>query len=328
MKMPRSTNALLLCAFLAFVSSAHGQPIAPDYPSRPMRLIVPLSPGGLVDTFARTVGQYFSERFGQPVVVENRPGASQAIAAEALARSAPDGYTLLLATQSGIISTTVVRKSLPYDVLRDFAPISMLFESPLYLVVHPSVPANSVAELIKLAKAQPGKLSFATIGTGTAPHIACALFMKMTGVDLLHVPYKGSASAMADLLSGQVQLMFEGGVSSLPQARTGKLRALATTAARRTEAMPSLATVSEAGVPGYELNTWFGLMTNAGVPRTIIDRLNREAGAVLRLPATHEKFKAAGIELLPSTPEAFAERIRSELPKWTRIMRELGIQPE
>ena len=327
MRKPHCFTAAILCG-LGIAFSAHGQVTASDYPSRPIRLIVPLSPGGLVDTFGRTVAQVFSERLGQPVVVENRPGASQAIAAEALARSDPDGYTLMLATQSGIISTTVLRKTLPYDPVRDFATISMLFESPLYLVVHPSVPAHSVAELIKLAKAQPGKLSFATIGTGTAPHIGAALFMKLTGVEFLHVPYKGSARAITDLLSGQVQLMFEGGVSSLPHARAGKLRALATTAPRRTGAMPALPTIAEAGVPGYELTTWFGLMTNAGAPRPIIDRLNREAGEMLKLPATHEKFKAAGIELMPSTPEAFAQRIRAEIPRWTKIMREIGIQPE
>jgi tripartite-type tricarboxylate transporter receptor subunit TctC len=313
--------AAILCGLIC---SACGQ----AYPSHPIRLVVPLSPGGLVDTFARSVAQHFSERLGQPVVVENRPGASQALAAEALARSEPDGYTLLLGTQSGIISTTVLRKTLPYDPVRDFATISLLFESPLYLVVHPSVPARSVAELINLARAQPGQLGFATIGNGTAPHIAAAWFMKMAGIDLLHVPYKGSSQAMTDLLSGRVQLMFEGGVSSLPHARTGKLRALATTAARRTEAMPALPTVAEAGLPGYEVSTWFGLMTNAGVPRTIIDRLNREAGEMLRLPATREKFKEAGIELTPSTPEAFALRIRAEIPQWTRIMRDIGIQAE
>jgi tripartite-type tricarboxylate transporter receptor subunit TctC len=327
MRKPHFFTAAILCG-LGIVFSAYGQVTESDYPSRPIRLIVPLSPGGLVDTFARSVAQHFSERLAQPVVVENRPGASQAIAAEALARSAPDGYTLLLGTQSGIVSTTVLRKTLPYDPLRDFATISILFESPLYLVVHPSVPAHSVAELIKLARAQPGQLSFASIGTGTAPHIGGALFMKMTGSEFLHVPYKGSSQAIADLLSGQVQMMFEGGVSSLPHARAGKLRALATTAARRTGAMPALPTVAEAGVPGYEVNTWFGLMTNAAVPRPIIDRLNREAGEMLKLPATHEKFKAAGIELMPSTPEAFAERIRAEIPQWTRIMREIGIQPE
>lgn len=326
MTLARAAAAVLL--FASLVSIAPGEAAAQEYPAKPVRLIVPLSPGGLVDTFGRAVAQHFTERLGQPVVVENRPGASQAIAAEALARSAPDGYTLLLATQSGIISTTVVRKSLPYDPLRDFAPVTVLFESPLYLVVHPSVPANSVAELISLAKSRPGKLSFATIGNGTAPHIGAALFMTMSGTQMLHVPYKGSSQAIADLLSGQVQLMFEGGVSSLPHVRSGKLRGLGTTAAHRTEAMPGMPTISEAGVPGYEVNTWFGLMTNAGVPRPIIDRLNREAREMLKLPATREKFKAAGIELKGSTPEEFDARIRAELPKWAKIMREIGIHPE
>jgi tripartite-type tricarboxylate transporter receptor subunit TctC len=323
MRTPHFFTALIVCAL---AGSAYGQ--VSDYPSRPIRLIVPLSPGGLVDTFARSVAQHFTERLSQPVVVENRAGASQALAAEALARSQPDGYTLLMGTQSGIISTTVLRKTLPYDPLRDFATVSMLFESPLYLVVHPSVPAQSVAELITLARAQPGKLSFATIGNGTAPHIGAALFMKLAGVEFLHVPYKGSSQAITDLLGGRVQMMFEGGVSSLPHARTGKLRALATTAGRRTEAMPALPTIAEAGVPGYEVCTWFGLMTNAGVPRPIIDRLNREAVDMVKLPATHEKFKDAGIELMSSTPEAFMQRIRAELPQWAKILRDIGIQPE
>ena len=327
MKQSNFATAALLCICLLAAPAAMGQAGRGEYPSQPIRLIVPLSPGGLVDTFGRAVAQHLSRSLGQPVIVENRPGASQAIAADALAKSAPDGYTLLMATQSGIISTTVLRKTLPYDPLRDFATISLLFESPLYLVVHPSVPAKSVAELIALAKAQPGKLAFATIGNGTAPHIGAAMFMKLTGVELLHVPYKGSASAIADLLSGQVQLMFEGGVSSLPHVRSGKLRGLATTAAQRTEAMPAMPTVSEAGVPGYELNTWFGLMTRAGVPRAIIDRLNREMRDMVKLPATHEKFKASGIQLISSTPEEFTQRIRSELPVWSKTLRDIGIQP-
>ncbi len=312
----------------AFSGAFSGTVQAQAYPSKPIRLIVPLAPGGLVDTFARALGQHLTERTGQPVVADNRPGASQAIAAEALARSAPDGYTLMLATQSGIVSTTVLRKTLPYDALRDFAPISMLFVSPLYLVAHPSVQANSVAELIKLAKAQPGKLAFASIGTGTAQHIAAATFMQMTGTELLHVPYKASSTAMADVLSGQVQLFFEGGTSSLPQVRAGKLKGLATTAAQRTEAMPDMPTVAESGVPGYEVATWFGLMTLTGVPRPIIDRLNRESRDMVKSPATHEKFKSAGIELMSSTPEEFAERIRRELPFWTKMMKQIGIEPE
>ena len=324
MQPTRFIDTVLLSACLGLASSAMSQ----DYPSKPIRLIVPLSPGGLVDTFARTLGQHLTERLGQPVVAENRPGASQAIAAEALAKSPPDGYTLMLATQSGIISTTVLRKKLPYNPQRDFAPVSLLFESPLYLVVHPSVPVNSVAELIKLAKAQPGKLSFATIGNGTAPHIGAATFMQMAGVEFLHVPYKGSSAAVNDLLSGQVNMMFEGGVSSLPHVRSGKLKGLGTTAARRTEAMPGMPTIAEAGVPGYEVVTWFGLMTVAGVPRPIIDKLNSEARNMVQRPDTKEKFKAAGIQLKASTPEAFAERIRVELPRWTKMLRDIGIQPE
>ncbi|OGA03362.1 MAG: hypothetical protein A3H35_14000 [Betaproteobacteria bacterium RIFCSPLOWO2_02_FULL_62_17] len=328
MNKPPFFAAVLFCALAPAASMTYAQAGASDYPSRPIRMIVPLSPGGLVDTFGRTVAQHLSDRMGQPVVVENRPGASQAIALEAQSRAAPDGYTLSMATQSGVVSTTVLRKTLPYDALRDLAPISLLFESPLYLVVHPTVPANSIAELIKLARAQPGKLTFATIGTGTAPHIGAAVFMKMAGVELTHVPYKGSAGALTDLLSGQVNMMFEGGVSSLPPARSGKLRALGTTAAKRTGAMPDLPTIAESGVAGYEVNTWFGLITSAGVPRTIIDRLGREAAEMVKLPATREKFRAAGIELMSSTPEAFAQRIRAEIPQWTKIMRDIGIPTE
>ena len=328
MTKPQIAAAVLCCTLAPAASMSLAQSTSSDYPVRPIRMIVPLSPGGLVDTFGRTVAQHLSERMGQPVVVENRPGASQAIALEAQARSAPDGYTLSMATQSGVVSTTVLRKSLPYDALRELATISLLFESPLYLVVHPTVQAASIAELIKLARAQPGKLTFATIGTGTAPHIGAAVFMKLAGVDFTHVPYKGSSQALTDLLSGQVNMMFEGGVSSLPPARIGKLRALGTTAAKRTVAMPELPTIAEAGVPGYEVNTWFGLMTTTGVPRPIIDRLNREAVEMVKLPATQEKFRAAGIELVSSTPEAFAQRIRTEIPLWTKIMRDIGIQPE
>ena len=324
MRPMRPLGAILIAVGLGFAALAGAQ----EYPSKPIRLIVPLSPGGLVDTFARTLGQHLTERLGQPVVADNRPGASQAIAGDALAKSPADGYTLLLATQSGIISTTVLRKSLPYDPLRDLAPVAMLFESPLYLVVHPSVPVNSLAELIRFAKANPGKLSFATIGTGTAPHLGAAIFMQMAGVEFLHVPYKGSAAAMGDVLSGQVNMMFEGGVSSLPQVRSGKLKGLGTTASRRTEAMPGMPTIAEAGVPGYEVVTWFGLMTVAGVPRPIIDKLSVEARNMLQRPETKEKFKSAGIELLWMSPDAMGERIRAELPRWTKLMREIGIQPE
>ena len=301
---------------------------AQTYPNRPIRFIVPYTPGGLGDTFARAVGQGLTERMGQPVVIDNRPGASQAIGADAAAKSPPDGHTLFMGTQSGLVLNAIAKKSLPFDPLRDFAPVSLLFASPLYLVVHPSVPANSVQELLALAKARPGKLTFASIGAGTSQHLAGEMFRTRGKVDIVHVPYKGSAPATTDLLAGQVDMMFEGGVSSLPHVRAGKLRALATTTARRAEAMPQLPTMAEAGMPDFEVTPWFGLVAPAGTPRPVIERLNREVHALLRSPALAEKFAAAGIEITPSSPEELGERIRRDLPYWTRVMRDAGIQPE
>ena len=298
------------------------------YPSRPIRFIVPYTPGGLGDTFARAVGQALSERVGQPVVIDNRPGASQAIGAEATAKAPPDGYTIFMGTQSGLVLNTIARKSLPYNPVKDFAPVSMLFTSPLYLVVHPRVPANSVQELVAAAKARPGKFTFASIGAGSSLHLAGEMLRTRAKVDIVHVPYKGSAPAITDLLSGQVDMMFEGGVSALPHVRSGKLRALATTGRKRTAAMPQLPTMAESGVPDFDVTVWFGLVTPADVPRPIIERLNREVGEILRTAALKEKFAAAGIDITPSTPEELGQRIRADLPYWTGVMRDAGIQPE
>jgi len=298
------------------------------YPSRPIRFIVPYTPGGLGDTFARAVGQALSERVGQPVVIDNRPGASQAIGAEATAKAPPDGYTIFMGTQSGLVLNTIARKSLPYNPVKDFAPVSMLFTSPLYLVVHPTVPANSVQELVAAAKARPGKFTFASIGAGSSLHLAGEMLRTRAKVDIVHVPYKGSAPAITDLLSGQVDMMFEGGVSALPHVRSGKLRALATTGRKRTAAMPQLPTMAESGVPDFDVTVWFGLVTPADVPRPIIERLNREVGGILRTAALKEKFAAAGIDITPSTPEELGQRIRADLPYWTGVMRDAGIQPE
>ncbi|MSQ50597.1 MAG: tripartite tricarboxylate transporter substrate binding protein [Betaproteobacteria bacterium] len=298
------------------------------YANRPLKLIVPLMPGGLVDSFGRALAQHLSDRLGQPVVVENRPGASQAIALETVAKSSPDGYTLLLGPQSGMVLNTVSRKSLPYDVLRDFAPISMLFVTPVFLVVHPSTPATSVRELISLARSNPGKYAFASLGRGTSAHLAGETFKTMAQIDLLHVPYKGSAQASTALLGGDVQMMFEGGVSSLPHVRSGKMRALASTGPTRSEdAIPNLPTMSET-LPGFDRVSWFALFAPAGVPRPIIERLNHEAGEYLRMPSTKEKFLAVGVELAPSTPEELGARLRSELPIYAKTLREAGINPE
>ena len=315
------TQALCLLLVAGYL---HAQP----YPSRPIRFIVPYTPGGLGDSFARAVAQDLAERFRHPVVIDNRPGASQAIGAEATAKAPPDGHTIFMGTQSGLVLNTIARKKLPYDPVRDLAPVSMLFTSPLYLVVHPSVPANSVKELIALAIKRPGKLTFASIGNGTSQHLAGELFRARAQVDIVHVPYKGSSPATTDLLGGQVDMMFEGGVSSLPHVKAGKMRALATTGRKRTEAMPELPTMSEAGVPDFDITVWFGLVAPAKTPAPIIERLNKEVVEILRTPALKEKFSAAGIDITPSTPAELGERIRADLPYYTKLMREAGIQPE
>jgi tripartite-type tricarboxylate transporter receptor subunit TctC len=309
----------LLAAF-----AVHAQP----YPERAIRFIVPYTPGGLGDTFARALGQELAQRMGQAVVVDNRPGASQAIGAEATARSAPDGYTLFMGTQSGLVLNTIAKKSLPFDPVKDFAPVSLLFTTPLYLVTHPSVQAATLQQLIALAKARPGKLTFASIGNGTSQHLAGEMLRSRAGVDIVHVPYKGSAPAIADLLSGRVDMMFEGGVSALPHVRSGKLRALAMTGRERSAAMPQLPTMAEAGVRDFDVSVWFGLVAPAGLPQPIVQRLNREVAEVLRSAALRDKFAAAGIDIAPSSPEELGARIRADLPYWTKVMRDAGIQPE
>jgi tripartite-type tricarboxylate transporter receptor subunit TctC len=321
------SGAAALMLLLVPMCAAAQQP-APGYPSRAVRFIVPYTPGGLGDSFARSLAEYLTEHLGQPVVVDNRPGASQALGADATAKSPADGYTIFMGTQSGMVINTIATRKLPYDPVRDFSPISMLFTSPLYLAVHPSVPANSVKELVTLAKAQPGKLSFASIGRGTIPFLSAEMLKSQAGIDILHVPYKGSAPAMADLVAGRVSMMFDGAVSLLPQVRAGKLRALASTGSERTEAMPDLPTIKESGFADFDVTAWFGLLAPAGVPRPIVDRLNREVVTMLKLPATRVRFVNAGIQLTPSTPEQLGARIVADLPIWTRVMRAAGIEPE
>ncbi len=316
-------NLALCCASAWFAATAQAQGTASDYPNRSIRFIVPHTPGGLADTFARALAQHLSERLGRPVVVDNRPGASQAIGAELAARSPPDGHTIFLGTQAGLVLNTITRKQLAYDAVRDFTPISLLFTTTLYLMVNSSVPAQSVQELVALAKSRPGKLSYASIGLGTSSHLAMELFKSTMNIDILHVPYKGNAQATTDLLAGHVDMTF--GLSALS---SGKLRVIAYAGQKRTEAMPNLPTMSESGVPGFNVTSWFSLVAPAGVPRPIIERLNREVGVMLQARATRERAAAEGLELTPSTPEELGERIRSDIPYWTKIVRNTGIQPE
>jgi tripartite-type tricarboxylate transporter receptor subunit TctC len=264
---------------------------------------------------------------GQPVVVDNKPGASQVISAEFVARAPPDGYTLYLGTQGGLVLNAVLRKKLSYDPLKDFTPITMLFVTPMYLYINLSVPARSATELAALARAKPGKLTFASIGPGTASHVLGEMFKSEAGVDMLHVPFKGGPEATNALISGQVDVYFNGN-NSMSQVKQGRLRVIASAGAKRTEETPDLSTLSEAGLPGVDLLPWFGLFAPAGMPRPLVDRLNREVTAILRAPAMRERASQMGVEIMPSTPEALINRVKAEIPHMAQVMQKAGVTPE
>ncbi|MFC7518086.1 tripartite tricarboxylate transporter substrate binding protein [Herbaspirillum sp. GCM10030257] len=315
------------CALPALPAAAQNENAAAGYPSRPIRWLVPFSPGGLGDTLVRAVGQQLSERLKQPVIVENRAGASQIIAMEATAKAAPDGYTIALASQGGMVLNTIAKKKLPYDPIKDFAPITMLATSPLYVVVHPSLQANSISELIALAKSQPGKLTYASIGNGSAQHLATEMFKSMTGIDIMHVPYRGSGGAITDVATGQVHIMFEGAASSMPYVRQNKLRLLGTTGTARIKDQANVPIVAET-VPGYNMIVWFGMVAPAGTPKPIVDRLNKEVSEILRMPAVLQMAANLGVETTSSTPEELAVRIREEVKGAHRIAMAADIKPE
>lgn len=329
MRSNRLVNCCVALAVLGSLSSvSQAQNPAVNYPSKPLRLIIPYAAGGLGDTVGRLAAQHLTTSLGQPVLADNRPGASQAIALELAAKATPDGYTLVLGTQSGLIFATAARKSLPYDPLRDIASISMLFTVPYYLIVHPSLPAKNVQELVALARANPGKYSFGSIGVGSGNHLAMEIFKVRAGIDMVHVPFKGAPQGMLALVAGDLNLTFEGPVTSLPNIRSGKIRALASSGITRTLALPDLPTMAESGLPGFDVVTWFGLSTTGGTPRPIIDRLNREIGEFLKLPSTRARFSDMNLDVVYSTPEAMTARLQADLPLITKVMRAAGIQPE
>jgi tripartite-type tricarboxylate transporter receptor subunit TctC len=301
---------------------------AGDYPSRPIRVIIPFPPGGAADALVRGIGQRFDERLGQPLVVDNRPGAGGNLGAELAAKASPDGYTLLLAPTSVYAIAASLYDTLPYDLLHDFAPIALVANNPHVLVVNPALPARTVGELIELAKARPGQLTVASQGIGTVSHLEGELFRTMAGIDWLHVPYKGSTPALADLLGGQVQVFFDSVVASRPHVLAGKLAALAVTPGRRTPVWPELPTIAEAGLPGYAADSWFGFLAPAATPKDIIALLNRTLVALLGEPALINRLSAQGLEPTASTPDALAEHLRSEIAKWTPIVKASGARPE
>ncbi len=315
--------ALCLCGVVPSLAYAQG-----TYPSRPIRLIVPQTAGGMVDTAARTVAQPLAQRLGQPVIVDNRAGANAVIGTEAAVKSTPDGHTLLLVLQAALVFNVITLKNLPYDSLRDFASISLLFETPYYLAVHDSVPARSVKELIELARSRPGKLTYASAGAGGTIHLSAELFKSMTGITMEHIAYKSSPLAHLDMIGGQVHAMFDAMPTALPQVRAGKLRALAVTTAQRSSQLPELPTVAEAGVPGFEAAGWFGFAAPAGTPKDVVNKLNKEIVRILNLPDVKERLIAQGAEPVGDTPEKFAKYIKAEAAKWGKVIRTLNLKIE
>ena len=324
------TLVRLVTAFALGIGLALAGPVvrAQAYPTKPIRLVVPYPPGGGTDFFARTVSAKLSENLGQQVIVDNRPGAATIIGAEAVAKSAPDGYTILLGDTATFAVNPSLYKKLPYDPLKSFEPITLTGRFALLLVVYPSVQANNVAEWIALAKAKPGALNYASPGPGSPHHLAMELLRQRTGVTLVHVPYKGAAPAMQDLLGGQIPTMFLDFAAGAPQIKAGKIRALAVASPKRLAAMPDLATLAESGLPGYEAWAWQGLVAPAGTPAEIITRLGSEYARAISDAGVRQKIVDAGIDPLQSSPQEFSGYIRSEQAKWAKVVKDGNITVE
>jgi tripartite-type tricarboxylate transporter receptor subunit TctC len=316
----RASLAAALCYVVALGCTGAA---AQSFPNRPLRIVVPLS-AGAADTLSRTIAAKLTERWSQAVVVENRPGAGTTLGSDLVAKAPADGYTLLMATFSHAVNATFYRK-LPFDTLKDFAAVTLVASAPNVLEVHPSVPASTVGQLIAMAKAQPGKLNFASAGNGSSSHLAGELFKSLTGVQLVHVPYKGAAPAMNDLLGGRVEMSFDPLPSSLAQIKAGKLRALAVTTSKRAAALPDVPTLSEAGVPGYELNGWSGLLVPANTPKEIVRSLNQEIVTIIKAPEISERFASLGFDIVGNTPEQFQVFIEAEVAKWGKVVQDAKI---
>jgi tripartite-type tricarboxylate transporter receptor subunit TctC len=296
-----------------------------DYPSRPVKVIVPSPPGGGTDILARVLAQHFSKALGQPFVVENKPGAGNMIGIESVARAPADGYTLLVVA-STLALNSVLYKKVPYDPVRDFAPITLAATAPNVLIVNPGLPVKSLPEFIALAKAKPGALSYGTPGIGTSPHLSMELLKSMAGIDLQHVPYRGTAAAVTDVIGGQIAATFANALTAKPHVDSGRVRALAVSGPSRVDAFPAVPPVAEAGVPGYEAMQWYGMAAPAGTPALIIARLHAEAAKALQSDEMKEKLALDGAQPVASTPAEFAALIRRELDKWSRVVRAAGIE--
>jgi tripartite-type tricarboxylate transporter receptor subunit TctC len=319
----RSVSRAACFALIILVPASAGDAIAQNYPVRPIRFVIGPAP----DVLARMVGQKLTDAWGQQIVVDPRPGAGGILAGEIVARAAPDGYTWLLST--GAYTTLVgLYPKLPFDFVRDLAPVSLLATIPFLLVAHPSLPAKSVEELVALARARPGRIHYASSGTGTTAHLAGEMFKSMAKIDLVHVPYKGVPAGLVGVIGGEAQLMFAVMQAGLPHVRAGKLRALAVSGAKRSPSAPELPTISESGVPGYEFVSWNGVHLPAATPSPIVAKINAELSKVLQLPDVRERMAGLGMEAAGSTPGEFAVLVRSDVAKWSRVVRESGIRVE
>jgi len=324
--MSRKAGSLLLCC--AWCAPLAGGVCAQSYPSKPLRLIVPQPPGGGNDTIARMISAKLSVALKQQVTVDNRAGAGGLIGADMAAKAAPDGYTLLLGNVAALAIIPNVQQKIPYDPLKDFVPISLIASAPLLVMVHPSLPVNSIKQLIAFAKAKPGQLNYASNGVGSSTHLATEMFKLMTKTDYVHVPYKGLGPAITDLLSGQVQMMFSSAVAMMPHAQSGRLRAIAMTGAKRSAAIPNIPTVAEAGVPDYESGSWYGILAPAGTPRAIIDLLSQEIAAAVRAPDITQRLVSEAVIPVGGSPAEFASHIQREFTRIGHVIRSSGARFE
>ena len=320
-------NPVLATLLALLLLSAIPEAAAQAYPGRPVRVVVPFPPGGGTDIISRTVAQKLSEAWGQPVVVDNRSGANGLIGTELAARAKPDGYTLLVVIATHAINPSLYRK-LPYDTAKDFAPVTLMAQYPYILTIHPALPARTVKELIALAKVRPGQLSYASSGEGSGPHLGFELFKSAAKIDVVHVPYKGAGPANIDLISGQVQLMFNNFLAAMPQIKAGRLRVLAVSSAERSKVMPEVPTLAQSGLPGFEVISWYALLAPAETPTAIIAKVQADTAAALRSPAVSSRLSGEGAEPVGSTPEQLGKFIAIETRKWAKVVKAAGIKPE
>ena len=317
----------ILLAFCILASAANTA-WAQSWPSRPLRLVIPFAAGGGADIAGRVIGQELGEALKQPVIIENRTGAGGTIAPNNVAKSPPDGYSLVLGHLGGIAIAPHLYKDLPFDPVNDLSPVTLVVNGLSVLVVNPELPVRTAGELVAYAKKNPNQLSFASAGSGTDTHLAGELFKSMTGISMVHIPYKGGAPALVDLISGRVQLSFASVATTISAIQTGKLRAVAMTGKNRFEGLPGVPTIAESGVPGYEINNWYGIFVPANTPQDIIQRLNAETIKILKKPDVHAKLIAAGLEPIWSTPKEFADYVRAETDKWRKIVVDSGAKAE